>query len=44
MLVKRGEKAVLLPPDQVLALVAHADALDLVDVRERDDNELVVAV
>ena len=41
--VERGEEAVLLPPNQVLALVAHADALDLVDVGERDDHELVVA-
>lgn len=43
MPVERGEEAVLLTPDQVLALVAHADALDLVDVGERDDHELVVA-
>ena len=41
--VERGEEAVLLAPDQVLALVAHANALDLVDVGERDDHELVVA-
>ena len=41
-LVQCGEEAVLLPPDQVASLLAHANALNLIHVGERHNCHLVI--
>lgn len=37
--VKGSEKAVLLSPNQVLALELHSDAVNEIEVRERDNTD-----
>ena len=40
--VKGGEKAILLPPNQVIVLEAHTDHLNRIKVRERDHDDAIV--
>lgn len=43
-LVQRCEETILLSPDQVVRLMAHADAIEKVKMREGNHDDVVVAL